>query len=140
MFCPKCGAKNDDNVYHCAFCGESVSDAQQFGASAPPPPPGPPPTGQAMQGGNLPPKPSNWLIPAILTTVLCGCLPLGIVAIVFAVQVDSKYNEGDFAGAQSAAGKAKMFTLISFFLALFCGGGYAIFMIVMAAAGGAGGF
>ena len=139
MFCPKCGAKNDDNVYHCAFCGESVSNAQQFGASAPPPPPGPPPTGQPVHGGHLPPKPSNWLIPAILCTVLC-CLPLGIISIVFAVQVDSKYNEGDFAGAQSAASKAKLFALIGILSTVICGGAYFIFVIVMAAAGGAGGF
>lgn len=134
MFCPKCGAQNEDNVYHCANCG-SPMQAQPQAAGMPPPPP---PEYAGQQQGYAPPKPNNWLIPAILTTVLCGCLPLGIVAIVFAVQVDNKYNAGDYEGAQSAASKAKIFTLISFFLALICGGSYGILMVIGALSGAAG--
>ncbi|GAA3727272.1 hypothetical protein HDA32_003665 [Spinactinospora alkalitolerans] len=61
------------------------------------------------QPGGQPP--SNWLIPSILTTIFC-CLPLGIVGIVFATQVNSKWTVGDYAGAEDSAKKAKMFTLI----------------------------
>ena len=54
----------------------------------------------------------NYLIPAILSTVLC-CLPLGVVSIIFATQVNSKVASGDIAGAQEASKKAKMFMFLS---------------------------
>jgi len=47
----------------------------------------------------------NHLVWAILTTLFC-CLPLGIVSIVFAAQVDGKRAAGDLAGAQDASRKA----------------------------------
>jgi Interferon-induced transmembrane protein len=56
--------------------------------------------------------PPNYLIPAILVTILC-CLPLGVVSIVFATQVNSKYQAGDLTGAQEASKKAKLFAMIS---------------------------
>lgn len=63
------------------------------------------------------PKPKNWLIEPILSTLFC-CLPLGIAAIVFAAQVDSKYASGDYAGASKAANTAKTLTLVSVVLGL----------------------
>lgn len=62
-------------------------------------------------------KPKNYLIESILIT-LCCCLPLGIVGIVFAAQVDSKWNAGDHAGAISAADNAKKFVIIGLVLGL----------------------
>ena len=47
---------------------------------------------------------------AILTTLFC-CLPLGIAAIVFSSQVNSKWNVGDVAGAQAASNKARQFSI-----------------------------
>lgn len=55
---------------------------------------------------------SNYLIPAILSTIFC-CLPLGVVSIIFATQVNSKVASGDIAGAQEASRKAKMFMFIA---------------------------
>jgi len=55
---------------------------------------------------------SNYLIPAILSTIFC-CLPLGVVSIIFATQVNSKLETGDIAGAQEASRKAKMFMFIA---------------------------
>ena len=61
-------------------------------------------------GYNAGPPPQNYLVWAILSTVLC-CLPLGIVSIVFATQVNSKWAAGDVAGAQDSARKAKNFAI-----------------------------
>jgi hypothetical protein len=49
---------------------------------------------------------------AILSTLFC-CLPFGIVSIVFAAQVDSKYNAGDHAGSVNASENAKKWAIIS---------------------------
>ena len=57
-------------------------------------------------------KPDNNLVWAIIA-LFCGCLPLGIVALVFALQVDNKWNTGDYAGAEDASRKAKMFAMIN---------------------------
>jgi heme/copper-type cytochrome/quinol oxidase subunit 2 len=54
--------------------------------------------------------PNNWLVPAILS-IFC-CWPLAIPAIIFATKVNAQWNIGDYAGADDAAKKAKMFSLI----------------------------
>jgi len=54
----------------------------------------------------------NYLIPAILSTIFC-CVPLGVVSIIFASQVNSKVAAGDIAGATEASRKAKMFMFIA---------------------------
>jgi hypothetical protein len=54
----------------------------------------------------------NYLIPAILATIFC-CLPLGVVSIIFATQVNSKLAAGDVAGAMESSRKAKMFMFIT---------------------------
>ena len=53
-------------------------------------------------------KPKNYLVESILVTLLC-CLPLGIVGIIFASQVNSKYDAGDIDGAIKASKDAKKF-------------------------------
>ena len=60
--------------------------------------------------GNMPPRPDNNLVWAILCTVLC-CLPLGIVSIIKASSVNSLYDRGDYAGAQAAADSAKKWAI-----------------------------
>lgn len=54
--------------------------------------------------------PPNHLAWAILSTIFC-CLPLGIVSIVFAAQVNDKWQAGNAAGAQEASDKARQFAL-----------------------------
>lgn len=54
----------------------------------------------------------NHLVWAILTTLFC-CLPLGIVSIVFAAQVNTKLAVGDLAGAQQSSDKAKQWAIWS---------------------------
>lgn len=81
-----------------------------------PPPPQPPYGGQSPYGA-MPPgqppmggPPPNNLVWAILTTLFC-CLPLGVVSIVFAAQVNGKWAAGDVVGAQDSANKAKQFAM-----------------------------
>lgn len=76
-----------------------------------PPPYNPPGSPMGAPMGGVPgPKPDNYLVWAILSTLFC-CLPLGIASIVFAAQVDGKYNSGDYAGAQESSAKAKKFAM-----------------------------
>lgn len=77
----------------------------------PPPPPPPYSSGYFASGAGGAPPP-NYLVWAILSTVLC-CLPLGVVSIVFAAQVNSKWYAGDVAGARDASNKAKNFAMWS---------------------------
>lgn len=89
-----------------------------YGSTPPPPPPpgsgdggygggyaAPPPVGGGSPAGG---PPDNKLVWSILATVFC-CLPLGIVAIIKSAEVNSKWNSGDFAGAQASAADASKF-------------------------------
>jgi Interferon-induced transmembrane protein/zinc-ribbon domain len=100
MFCPQCGANNADNAISCSQCGRSFQPAA------------------VVQPGVPPAQVPNYLVFAILVTVLC-CLPAGIPAIVYAAQVNGKLQAGDIAGAQRASSNAKMWCWISVGLALF---------------------
>ncbi|MDR1603132.1 MAG: CD225/dispanin family protein [Tannerella sp.] len=78
--------------------------------TAPPPPVQAAPVynqGNAFGGANVPPPmPDNYLVWAILSTVLC-CWPIGIFAIVNSSKVGSAYHSGDYEGAQKASDNAK---------------------------------
>jgi hypothetical protein len=87
---------------------------------------------------NLGPKPANNLVGAILVTLFC-CLPFGIPAIIFASQVDGKYNAGDQAGAEESAAKAKKWMWIAFAVGLVGGVIYFGLVAVGVASGAAGG-
>jgi len=65
---------------------------------------------QQVQPQQTPPP--NYLVFAILSTIFC-CQVLGIVSIVFAAQVNSKWNAGDYQGALNASKNAKLWALIS---------------------------
>jgi len=86
---------------------------------------------------NRPPKPNNHLVWAILTTLLC-CLPLGIVAIIFAAQVDGKYNSGDYEGAKDSSAKAKNFSIIAAVIGIVVAVLYFMFIGLAVASGQAG--
>jgi Interferon-induced transmembrane protein len=51
------------------------------------------------------PRPKNWLVESILVTLFC-CLPFGIVALISAASVNTKYDAGDYTGAQQASEQA----------------------------------
>jgi len=132
--CLNCGTSNLDNASICVNCGRPLTGA------APPPPP---PPSAPQQASYTPPPPSrfdtpghppaqqipNYLWQSIVVT-LCCCLPLGIVAIIFAAQVNDKLRSGDVAGAMAASKNAKMWCLIAFGLGL-------LVFIIYALVGGA---
>ncbi len=82
------------------------------------------PMGAPVNGGGI-------LAFAIVTTVLC-CPPFGIVAIVFAAQINSKLAMGDYLGAAESARKSKMWSWIG----LGCGLVVTILYILMVASVG----
>ncbi|MFO7574244.1 MAG: CD225/dispanin family protein [Bacteroidales bacterium] len=61
--------------------------------------------------------PKSWLVESILVTLFC-CLPFGIVGVVYASRVDSKYAQGDYEGASQASREAGRWTQIGFFLGI----------------------
>jgi hypothetical protein len=75
-------------------------------------------------------RPKNWLVESILVTVLC-CLPFGIAGIVFATQVNTKFDAGDIDGAYKASAEAGRWTKIGFFV----GVGVAVLYGIMMALG-----
>jgi len=110
--------------------GYGTPQAPQYGApqypGTPQYPGGPQyPAAPPYQGGYGPTPPPNYLVWAILTTVLC-CLPLGIASIVFSSQVNSKFAQGDYAGAANSSNKAKQFALWGAIIGLVLGVGWAI--------------
>lgn len=119
MFCRKCGTQNTDDAKTCISCGEPLVNPYQGG--------------DATAAG----KPPNYLVQAILVTFCC-CLPLGIVSIVYAAQVDTKWNAGDHQGALLASENAKKWSWIAFGIGIVAN--LIIFGLqVLAAIGAAGG-
>jgi len=62
--------------------------------------------------------PKNWLLESILVTLLC-CNPLGIVAIVYAAQVDTLFYKGEKEKSQKNSRNAAMWTRVAFAISLF---------------------
>ena len=93
-----------------------------------PPPPYQPPTQYQAPGA----RPQNYLVWAILTTLFC-CLPLGIVSIVFAAQVDGKLASGDYAGAVAASNNAKRWAIIAAVSGIVIAILYIIFVVALGA-------
>ncbi|MBN1809341.1 MAG: CD225/dispanin family protein [Planctomycetes bacterium] len=119
MFCPKCGQEVSGDADKCYSCGEPLNNPQ-----AP---------RQPDAGAPAEPVQNN-LVWAILTTIFC-CLPFGIVAIVYAAQVDGKTASGDHAGALEASKKAKTWSFVAFLCGLIPMVLYAILMIIGLVAG-----
>ena len=95
MYCTKCGTSRPDGMSVCPNCG---TVAPTFAPAAP------------LQPAETV---SNYLVPSILVT-LCCCVPAGIVAIVYAAQVNSKLAAGDVAGARESSRLAKIWCWVAF--------------------------
>ncbi len=137
MYCPKCGTENTNNASFCIECNHDLQPVGDPHAGAPSPPPhmAPPPQMAGQPVGTVP----NYLVQAILVTLFC-CLPLGIVAIVFAAQVNGKLAVGDYYGATEASNKAKMWCWWAFGIGLAIMILYTGIMILGVVSGMAGGY
>jgi hypothetical protein len=86
-----------------------------------------------MEGGTGQP-PKTWLLESILVTILC-CLPLGIVGIIQASRVETRYYAGDIAGAKRASDEAGKWTKIGAIAGVVGVLLYIIFIVIIGVAG-----
>jgi ABC-type Fe3+ transport system permease subunit len=63
--------------------------------------------------------PPNYLVFSILVTIFC-CL-IGVVSIIYAAQVNSKWSAGDYAGAVESSKNAKKWAWITLGIGIFVG-------------------
>lgn len=75
-------------------------------------------------------QPKNYLIESILVTIFC-CLPFGIVGIVFAAQVNAKFDAGDYEGAIKTSKEAKKWMNLGLISGLVIGLFYLIFIFAL---------
>lgn len=88
--------------------------------------------------GYLPPKPDNYLVWGILTTLFC-CMPFGIVSIVYSSRVDTLYTCGKYTEAAQASANARKWALIAAISVAVIPIAYVLFIIfVLAASSGMG--
>lgn len=64
-----------------------------------------------IESGNIPQRPSNYLVLAIITTFLC-CNITGVVSIIYAARVNAKWEGGNYQGAINDSKNAKLWGLI----------------------------
>ncbi len=74
-------------------------------------------------------RPDNYLVWAILSTVLC-CLPFGIVSIVYAAKVNGLFDANQYEAALEASKNAKKWAIIAAVIGVI----YIIFVLIGAAA------
>jgi len=113
-FCTHCGQAVPDNCNFCTNCGAPIAASQpqpQYQVninSQPNPQP------QPQYAG---PKPKNYLVWSILTTIFC-CLPLGIWCIICSSKVNKEWDRGNYVGAKEASSRAKTWIIVSAILGL----------------------
>lgn len=76
----------------------------------------------------------NHLVKAILVTIFC-CLPCGVVAIVFAAQVNSQVQTGNIAEAQRLSKQANTWGNVGLIVGILWGIGCFVVWALMIAAG-----
>ena len=104
MFCPLCGRENAEDVQVCNGCGQPV----RWAGTAPP----------------------NHLGEAILCTLFCF-MPFGVVAIVYAAQVNGHLSAGNVEAARYSSEQAQKWTRLSFW----CWLGVVVLGVMLAAVG-----
>lgn len=72
--------------------------------------------------------PKTYLVESILVTMFC-CMPLGIVGIVNAAKVESRFYAGDIEGAKRASEEAEKWTKIGFWIGIIVAFVYVIVLL-----------
>ena len=119
-YCSTCGTAVEPDARFCPNCGAATDPQGSSGLAYAPRMPyegGPGYVGAA----NVP----NYLVQAILVTIftlvccgIIGCIP-GVIAIVFAAQVNGRLNAGDYNGALRFSNNAKTLCWVSLGLGIF---------------------
>ena len=122
MFCQACGHENSDDARFCGNCGRETR-AQAAAGGQPAQQYSRPAGGGYASSGIREPRPHvpNHLVWAISVTLVC-CLPTGIVAIVYAAQVNGRLRRGDYEGAKRASDRAMTWAIVSVALGLMISG------------------
>lgn len=81
-----------------------------------------------------PARPKNWLVESILVTILC-CPPFGIVGIIYAAGVNTKYDTGNYADAVESSRQAGKWTKIGFFTGIVVAILYVLLVVVLGIGG-----
>ena len=110
---------NDNNMNQGYSYGDGAPDNRAFGYGQP-------------DGGvpQRPVPPKNYLIESLLVTAFC-CVPFGVVGIVKAASVESRFAMGDYEGARKLSEDAKKWTMYGFWTGLIVGTLYILFIVVM---------
>src|SRR3990170_4318267 len=125
MYCSNCGAQNDESATRCSNCGSTLQRIETPTVDVPTPPEmaGGSTPGGSIYGGSATAVPTR-LAGAIVLTILNFVLAFftfitglgvitGIIAIVFAAQVNGKLNSGDYAGAVETSKVARILNWVS---------------------------
>lgn len=83
-----------------------------------------------MENENPKRPPKSWLVESILVTLFC-CLPFGIAGIVNAAKVESRFNSGDYEGANRASAEAKKWTLVALIIGVIVAILYVILVVLL---------
>jgi hypothetical protein len=134
VYCSHCGSKNDDGAGFCTQCGSALKagvsapqqvPSPQYGQPAPvypantttvvyPPAPPAPAAPMPLIGY----RPSPHLFLGILSTFCCGCFPLGLISLIFAIITISRNNAGDFERARGSSRQAAIWGWTALILGL----------------------
>ena len=123
MFCPGCGAENPSTASRCGSCGAALpTDALPPGgpSAAAPEPPAVGDVGPAAAAHSNRDVPNHLAmsIVATIVSVLCCCLPFGMIAIIPASMVSSKVEQGDISGARTMSGIALGWSMLTLLVCL----------------------
>ncbi len=110
-YCTYCGSELPEEVKFCPNCGKPIV-SDNYDAS----PAYRPEAVNNSYPANNACCPPTYLVFSIVVTLLC-CIPFGIIGIVNAANVTSRFNAGDIQGASKASRNARLWSTI----ALCCG-------------------
>jgi len=115
--CSKCGLWSADSVNCCQHCGnvfvnipqDEIEEIEVFPNRN---------SGSGIsESDSLVGEIESHLFKAIITTACC-CIPIGIVAIIYAVQVGFKLRANDIEGAINASDKANRWSNIAIYVGI----------------------